>query len=191
MWNVSVYCRLDSRGTTRNHTGQPAPPPLLTSRSYRAALMAAFVSHYESILLSSWSHQWAVSTQTTAALLLSAAVKTSTPTTHAHLHTHTPSLMWMQFRLSACRLPVYHMLWFWSDSGAEFGGGSDRLSAPPPTWPSAAETRHHLDSNSAKEDKIKTASFGHFFFFCLSILPWSSPLPPHDDNCDSWWHTSD
>lgn len=39
--------------------------------------MAAVVSHYEPICLCSWSHQRAVSTQTTAALPLSAAVKTA------------------------------------------------------------------------------------------------------------------
>lgn len=56
------------------HPPTPILPPL--PQVVSSPLMAAVVSHYDPIWRWSWSHQRAVSTQTTAALLQSAAVET-------------------------------------------------------------------------------------------------------------------
>lgn len=89
------------REISHSHSGWgcvplPPPPPPSSPGSYRAALMAAVVSHYEPIWLCSCSHQRAVSTQTTAALRLSAAVKTGRDPPQLRMtpappppHTHT------------------------------------------------------------------------------------------------------
>lgn len=60
------------------HAAPLPSPPLPSPGSYRAALMAAVVSHYEPIWLNSCSHQRAVSTHTTTtAPRCSAGLRTS------------------------------------------------------------------------------------------------------------------
>ena len=146
--------------------------------------MAAVVSHYEAIWLCSWSHQRAVSTQTTAALPLSAAVKTArdllwfgmTPAPP-----HTPSLMWMQIRLSACGVRVCHSLWLVSGSGAEFRGASDRrhVASLCSVWlQRGAAIWTERSERQGGKNKDETLFLLRFFFPLLgSLLPSASLAP--------------
>lgn len=141
---------------THTHTGQGCvfflgvggfaasllPPP----GRMEQLLMAAVVSHYEPIWLSSWSHQRAVSTQTTAALPLSAAVKTARDLLQLQDDSgpDTYSLMWMQITVGMQGDGLSAAL-AWIGLQGRILRGFWQASCRLPLFCTAAETSRHLD----------------------------------------------
>lgn len=138
--------------------------------------MAAVVSHYEPIWLCSWSHQRAVSTQTTAALPLSAAVKTARDLLQFRMAPAPPRPPWC-----GCRLDCRH-----ARRGFVTGSGSDRapglnfaglltgvMSPPSVLYGCREELPSGRSAASAREDKIKTR-----LSFCWDFLSHPASLLP-------------
>lgn len=163
----------------------PPPPPSLPQvvlSSFNGCCCFTLRAHY---WLCSWSHQRAVSTQTTAALPLSAAVKTARDLLQVGMTPApplTPRLMWMQIRLSACVLRVCYRLWLGLGSGAEILTGV--MSPPSVVYGCREELPSGRSAASAREDEIKTTlSFcGGFLTSCFTP-PICLSAPPPELHC--------